>query len=387
MMLTTALGEGIKGIIDAQVGSIGMENAIIVLGETEGSSSPVGDEPAKYNPNANNGMVYLENADIEKVKKAEGIVSVTGMESVSPEYITSDKTTEKYALSLTQALDGFNVKTIAGTLPLPTDDGYIIVSEKYVKVLGYENRDEIIGKKVSVFYKNVLGESLTREYLVKAVISNSIINNGSSYISPKEGAFIGNFQTKNTPFENKYVIAFALTKKGVSKTDLEKSKQSIVDLGYEAQTLDDQITLIKGVISGIQMGVGIFGAITVVASIFGIVNTLLMSVFERTREIGLMKAVGMKRSTVFTIFAIEAGTIGFLGGAGGVALAILAGNVLNKYLMGLNLLGFEGMVFFVYPVTQMATIVGVLTLVGLLAGVLPAMKASALDPIEALRHE
>jgi putative ABC transport system permease protein len=173
----------------------------------------------------------------------------------------------------------------------------------------------------------------------------------------------------------------------VSSDDLEKSKQSIVDLGYRAQTLEDQIALIKGVISGIQLGVGIFGAITVIGSIFGIVNTLLMSVFERTREIGLMKAVGMKKSTVFTIFAIEAGSIGFWGGAGGVLLAKLAGQALNNYLMGLNLLGFEGMVFFIFPIPQMVVIISSLTLVGLLAGVLPAMKASSLDAIEALRHE
>jgi putative ABC transport system permease protein len=390
MALTTALGEGVKKTVDVQVSSIAVGNSIIVQGKQEGmDNNPAGGKPAKYNPKAeaSTGMVLLDQSDIEKIKVVKGAESISAFSNVSAEYITSDKTTDKYVIQMSQILDGFKIEIIAGKYPSNEDNGYIVLTEKYVAALGYANRNDAIGKMVKVVYLNPLGKELIREYKIQAIVNNSFINGGSSYISRQEGITIAEFQTKDTPMYNKYGAAVVMVSDKASKDELNKIRDEISNLGYTAQTLDDQISMIKGVITVVQLVIGVFGALTVVASIFGIVNTMLMSVFERTKEIGLMKAVGMSRKTVFAIFALEAGSIGFWGGIGGLGLARLVGQLLNNYLMASNFLGFEGMEFFIFPIQQMLYIVLALTLVGLLSGVLPAMKASSLDPIEALRHE
>ncbi|HZV01504.1 MAG TPA: FtsX-like permease family protein, partial [Planctomycetota bacterium] len=132
----------------------------------------------------------------------------------------------------------------------------------------------------------------------------------------------------------------------------------------------------------------VFGLLALVVATFGIVNTLLMAITERTREIGVMKALGATRSTVRRLFAVEAAAIGLVGGAGGALFAILvglAGNVIaQRFPVAAALKGYS---VFVFPWWLVLGSIAFATLVGALAGIYPANRAARLDPIDALRHE
>jgi putative ABC transport system permease protein len=127
--------------------------------------------------------------------------------------------------------------------------------------------------------------------------------------------------------------------------------------------------------------------VALIAASFGIVNTLLMCVPERTREIGLRKAMGMSNARVFALFSLEAVAIGFLGSAlgaiaavgAGSAIAGVAGETLLSALPGLQILLFD-------PAT-VATVIVVIMAIAFLSGVLPARRAARQDPIESLRYE
>lgn len=393
VMLTSALGEGVRHVIDVQISSVSAKNAIIVRAkqdEAETMQNPSGSKPAKYNPNASvaaSGIPLMGAADLERIKSVEGVDSAFQSYVTNPEYITNAQIGDKFQLSLSAVYKGIDVSVIAGESPKESESGYVIITEKYVAALGYKNRDEAIGKKVQVAYANSSGELLLQEYSIKAVVGNSFINNGSSYISLVDAEKVNTYQTKGTPIEGKFHAVIAVAQSSTNNENLNSISDRIKQAGFHAETLDDQISSIKGVITVVQLVIGIFGVLTITASVFGIVNTLMMSVFERTKEIGLMKAVGMSKGSVFMLFSIEAGSIGFWGGAGGVLLAYGVGSMLNKYLMSINFLGFEGINFFIFPPVHMALVTGALVVVGLLSGVLPAMKASSLNPIEALRHE
>ena len=129
---------------------------------------------------------------------------------------------------------------------------------------------------------------------------------------------------------------------------MEAIKADLADHGYTANTVADQIGVIQTVIDGIIGVLNAFGVIALIAASFGIINTLLMSVQERTREIGLMKAMGMGGGRIYALFSTEAVFIGFLGsifgaaawGVGVVANGVLAGGVLAE-LEGLEVLRFE----------------------------------------------
>jgi ABC-type antimicrobial peptide transport system permease subunit len=135
-----------------------------------------------------------------------------------------------------------------------------------------------------------------------------------------------------------------------------------------------------------QYGLMGFGALAILASVFGIINTQYISVLERTREIGLMKALGMRKKDISRLFRYEAAWIGFLGGVIGVAVAwliTLLNPVINSFLnitdSAVRLLQINWL--------QAAILVASLMLVAVLSGWFPARRAAKLDPIEALRTE
>ncbi|RYD57466.1 MAG: FtsX-like permease family protein [Sphingobacteriales bacterium] len=121
----------------------------------------------------------------------------------------------------------------------------------------------------------------------------------------------------------------------------------------------------------------IIGIITLLGSVIGLMNIMLVSVAERTREIGISKALGAKSSTIKQQFLTESILISLMGGVLGVLLGMLVG----------NLLGFAFDTGFVIPWLWISLGVGLCAVVGVISGIYPAIKASKLDPIVALRHE
>jgi putative ABC transport system permease protein len=390
LSLTTGLGEGVKKAIDAQVSMVGFKNGLVITAKSTGasSSSPNANEPTKYDPNKDTRTMikYMSEDDFNKIKQINGVESLTKLYTINSEYINTSSS-DKYEISLSSVINNLDMNLVAGEKLLDNDSGKILITEKYVKALGFSDVGDSINKKVQITFKTALGESFTNEYTIKGIIPNSFINNGASFIDLSDSETLNSRIMKGSPLDGKYVGFIGTFPANYSSEELLKLKSELDKAGYTAQTLDDQIAMIKGVITGLQIVLGIFGAIAILASTFGIVNTLLMSVYERVKEIGLMKALGMSSGTVFLLFSIEASLLGFLGGVFGVLFAIGVGAIGNYIFHQQKLFGLEGSDILSFNVIQMCLIVGALTLISLLAGVLPAIKAAKLDPIVALASE
>jgi putative ABC transport system permease protein len=146
---------------------------------------------------------------------------------------------------------------------------------------------------------------------------------------------------------------------------------------FEITKSDSLIGLIRENTTYFRWAAVGIGLITLIGAAIGLMNIMLVSVTERTREIGISKAIGAKRSTILTQFLAEAVTISLIGGLVGIFLGVLAGNVVAIIANG----------SFLFPWVWVAIAIVTCTGVGLLSGIYPAMKASRLDPIEALRYE
>ena len=157
--------------------------------------------------------------------------------------------------------------------------------------------------------------------------------------------------------------------------------------GYTGQTIKDRENTIFTALNVIIIVFDMFGAIALLAASFGIINTLFMSVQERTKEIGLMKALGMSPRRIFTLFSIEAVLIGFWGSILGVGFAALIGKAVNAIGRHGFLKDFSGLSLLTFPLTTIAAVIIGIMLIAFLAGTLPALRASKKDPIEALRYE
>jgi putative ABC transport system permease protein len=116
---------------------------------------------------------------------------------------------------------------------------------------------------------------------------------------------------------------------------------------------------------------------TLLGAAIGLMNIMLVSVTERTREIGVRKALGATSKNILTQFLVEATIICQLGGIFGIFLGVMAGNIVTIYAGGA----------FLVPWAWIFLALVVCTAVGLLAGIYPAMRAAQLDPIESLRYE
>lgn len=154
--------------------------------------------------------------------------------------------------------------------------------------------------------------------------------------------------------------------------------------GYATQTIYDILTPIKWIFFVIKGLLAVFGGIGLVVAFFGIANTMLMAVLERTREIGVLKALGARDRDVRRIFLCEAFAIGFLGGLIGLGFGWLAGVIVDAILS--KTAKQDVSVFLVTPVLA-ASVIGVAMLVAGIAGLYPAWRAARLIPVEALRRD
>jgi len=172
-------------------------------------------------------------------------------------------------------------------------------------------------------------------------------------------------------------------------------EQEITRLGFFVFSFQSVLSSINVIFLIIQIVVGSIGGLALIVAAFGIANTMIMSIYERTREIGLMKAVGATNRDVMLIFLAEAGVIGMIGGIGGVVAGVLLGQiggfVGRQFLLaqiaqsGGSPDGLESLVY--TPLWLPIFAIVFATLVGVVSGIYPALRAIRLDPIAALRYE
>jgi putative ABC transport system permease protein len=171
-----------------------------------------------------------------------------------------------------------------------------------------------------------------------------------------------------------------------------RSTQDVEDqikkMGFQAFSLNDALQNAKRGFIILDIVLSLIGSIALAVSSLGIMNTMVMSILERTREIGIMKAIGGSDGDIRRIFLIEASAIGLFGGIAGVALGWLVGRIIN---FGANVYiqqqgGTAGNLFSL-PFWLIGGAIGFSIAVSLVAGSYPAARAAKLNPIEALRHD
>jgi putative ABC transport system permease protein len=172
-----------------------------------------------------------------------------------------------------------------------------------------------------------------------------------------------------------------------SREHVEEVKAVVKKIGLTPVTIYERIGFLETIFSVVQVGLSVFGFIALVVAGLGIANTLLMATYERRREIGLMKALGMSNFGIRAMFSVEATAMGLLGGAVGLGSAYALGKIGNLLASVTFASAWEGMILFAFPWWLFAGIMVFSAIVGLLAGLYPAVRAARLDPIQALRSE
>jgi len=169
---------------------------------------------------------------------------------------------------------------------------------------------------------------------------------------------------------------------------IQAVEDSIKKMGFNTFSMLDATRSLRRFFTILDLFLGIFGSLALAVASIGIVNTLVMAILERRREIGIMKAIGGSDEDVRKLFFVEAGVMGLFGGAVGVALGWTIGRIINAgtniYLRRQDLSPEQ--IWFVPWWLVIGAIVFAIV-VSLISGVYPATRASRLDPVQALRYE
>lgn len=175
---------------------------------------------------------------------------------------------------------------------------------------------------------------------------------------------------------------------------------AIRELGYGAGGMGDFLNQLNSFFVTMRLMLGGVGGVALLVAAFGVANTMTMAILERTKEIGLMKAIGASDRDILTVFLIEAGLVGLAGGAAGVGLSMFLRDVINRAVMnmpsdpqagGIMFLPFDpaqmGGNLIVIPAELSLFALALATTVGLGAGLYPALRAARLPPVIALKME
>lgn len=369
VILLVSVGQGLQSYITNQFEDLGTNIVIVLPGQVGGEDGGVsfGQGP----PNFGGSKLTLEHTrDLDNLgSPIEAAVASIELPA-SIKYRGGSKFTTVAGISAKYA-DVRNIKVGEGRNLTESD---IELSRKVV-IIGQEIVEDLFGASSALEKDVTIGESKFRVIGVLEEIGTQSI-----------GFDINNFAA--IPITSAQQIfgeesVQAITVKAQSKEDIP----AVIDMTerYLAGALDedeysvvDQSSLIEtinSILSVITAALGGIAAISLVVGGVGIMNIMLVSVTERTREIGLRKAVGAKPDDILTQFIIEAVTLSAAGGTAGILIGWGGSLVLNR--------------FFPAEVTlwSVALAFGVSALVGIVFGVAPALRASKLDPIDALRYE
>ena len=208
---------------------------------------------------------------------------------------------------------------------------------------------------------------------------------------------IYNDMTKTKEESKSYDQVYVKVDDLINVTDVETA---IHDLGFtNTYSMNQQREEMQKQVMNSQMIFGGIAAVSLLVAAINIINTMTMAIYERTREIGVMKVLGCELGNIRTMFLLESSTIGFIGGLIGLGISLIASFVLNNLStlgQGLDLSGLMGGGYYmgggggtisIIPPWLMLAALVFATLVGLVAGILPANKAVKISALEAIRHE
>lgn len=307
-------------------------------------------------------------AQVSESYSFPGILSYNGSETDAVTYGVDEHYSNLNAFTL-----------VAGRSLRDTDESAVVINRALLRVLGQRDDQSLLDKQLRVTIP-LLGASQTdkqinREFTVVGVIDT---DTGAELFIPAgvfSAAQVANYsQVKLVADSNESIAGL---------------RKQVESLGYQtASPVDtlDQINQVFRIFSFVLVG---FGAIGMIVAILGMFNTLTISLIERTKEIGLMMALGGRTTDMFRLFVYEAVLLSLAGALIGIMSAVGMGAVVNVIMNGFarGRGVTDSFQLFSYPWWLMLAVVGFMVIVGFVVVLFPARRAKRINPIDALRRE
>jgi putative ABC transport system permease protein len=374
---------------------LGIITLLISLGF--GVQAMVINEITKNNPDnivdVSNGslenFIVLDDEVAQKIRNIDGVVRIETTLNIGGKFYNNNSQVDAVIFGLTK--DYFQLAKLSlkeGNLDFSDNENAVILTPKLANLLGFENPTEAMGKEIE--YEAVISNDLVEEgkkneitekkkMVVRGILNDNSNNNSSIY------AYAMMDYLKST-----FGITAGQSGKIEIKTeaDVEFIRSQVEQLGLTTESVIDTVKDINSFFIIIRVIMVIFGTIIMSISAMGMLNTLSVSLLQRTREVGILKALGAKRKDVFKMFILEAALISFTGGIlgllGGYGLAKLINLIFNTIGQGR---GVEVSNFVEIPYYFILAITIFIAVLGFVTGIMPAVRASKTHALDALRYE
>jgi len=276
---------------------------------------------------------------------------------------------------------------LAGSIEEPREPGRIVLTEGSLRDAGLESGDYAawLDRPVQVVLQTPRGERQSFDFTV-AGISNEEFPVLRIAIDDRAAMKSWWYNRPDLLATDGYDTVI------VRATDIAAARELVAQIrneGFGVQSLELILDLADQVFTILNVMLSSVGGLALLVASLGIVNTMIMSIYERTREIGTLKAIGASRGDIRLLFMAEAGMIGLMGGMIGIVGGWALGRLLNRVILWYierEQLPIRGDFFVVTPSLALYALLFAIA-VGIVAGLYPANRAARLDPLMALRHE
>lgn len=412
-----SFGQGIQDNVTETFNELQLFNYVSVYPRSERNQSIPSSEEPNAPEQADRQMQVLDDAFIRDVTEIEGV------ESAFPEvrFPAMIRFNEEEKFSLIQVLpadicQSGLMKLRAGRPYSPADSNALIISDSLLRRMKVKEPETVIGQEIEISTLTVDLSLSNIPNIVSFLSGKGLPFSRKSYLFTIVGVtekmgFAGPMPVRSdvfiTPAKSENMKKLSLTSiwdlfqsskqtKGYSMVNIklfstkyiESVKSQMEDRGFRTFALIDHLEEIKTGFIFLNMFLFAIGMIAITVAALGITNTMVMSIMERYKEIGIMKAVGASDSDVKKIFLFESGTIGFFGGLLGLILGWLVSAIINQiinYFMAKQ--GVPYMDYFSFRWWLVSGAIVFSILISLAAGIYPTLRAARVDPVVALRHD
>ncbi len=399
--LLVSLGIGAQQFLTAQIKAMMPPDVVMVASDPNrfeiglggigfgGSPQEVSDDegsPLSLEP--------LTLQDIEAVRALDHVERIDPRVTLRAESVKLQGSDKRFRTSL-RAMPQYQVEStdlVAGRHLTEQSRGECIIANQYLDSFGLEQPEDALGQDVIIRvrqWSSFIGlPSETKDYNFEIVgVTEKTLTSTQIIISIEDGKELSRFWADNPDWYTDDIPPATLQVKLEDSQYADQVAQAVEDLGLGAITSKEVLGLIGTIFIIIQAVLSAFGLIALGVASLGVINTLIMAIYERTREIGVMKAVGASRSAIRLLFTTEGMIIGFLGGAIGVGIGYALGLAINRISHATFLKDFQTFNISAFPWWLIVGVIALSTIIALAAALYPAHRASRLDPIEALRYE
>lgn len=402
--IMVSLGAGVEGFISAQINSIMPPDVISVSPKAEFGPKMIIKFTGLFEPAEipEEGfpfrMKHFTADDIAKMEAIPHVERVDPIPLINARWVKLEGAEKRHQVTvLVPAPYVFELRKLVAGRHLREDDrGKAVVAYRYMKVWGYRDSSEVLGKRIIIgvpkgmyFGPFSVEKMEEREFKfeIVGVLEDTILAT-EVQVPFEDGVRMARYNQNDNTLYRPRNMGISIAVKVDEERYIEGVAREIEEMGdFKAETPEETMGSLRRFFAVVEGILSVFGLIALGVASLGIINTLVMSIYERTREIGVMKAVGATRGAIRMLFIVEGGAIGFFGGIVGVFVAFCFGRVINFISHATWLKEYPTFKISAFPPWLVLGVIGLCTGVAVLAALYPAIRASRLDPVEALRYE